>query len=227
MQSNTISQYLNLVNLQIAAEAFLVVEETGVLKENLFDALVEGNKHASVFTKTDATDFLNNFEIIAQKPNTSTGFSGTLFKALKDDPQSGLKAGQYFLSFRSTEFVDDCIRDSEGTNESIRHNGWAFGQICDMEDWYQELKNDLPANVDLTVIGYSLGGHLATAFRQLRLEANEPDIATYSINGAGTGKIKNGYTLTDALEVFREVWTTGQIPVFAPQLDFPENVEAS
>ncbi|GHT99999.1 hypothetical protein FACS1894154_08240 [Betaproteobacteria bacterium] len=175
----------------------------------------------AIALSADAADFLNNFDIIAQKPNTSTGFSGTLFRAKVDDPQSGLKAGQYFLSFRSTEFVDDYIRDSEGSNQSIVNHGWAFGQISDMETWYQELTKDdgpLPKDADLTVTGYSLGGHLATAFGMLREEDKSSscilpsNISIYTFNGAGTGKLKWGETLHHVLEVLDGIYKDKVIP---------------
>jgi hypothetical protein len=214
--TSTISQYYDLVNLQVAAEAFLVDDETKKIKEGdkLSEALTIGNEHATKFTKDSADAFVDKFEVVAQLPNTDTGFSGTLFKALVDDPQAGLVKDQYFMVFRSTEFVDDYIRDSEGSNQSIKNNGWAFGQICDMEDWYQELRNsgDLPQGADLTVVGYSLGGHLANAFRQLRMEAGDPDIPTYTFNGAGTGTLEDGHTLKETLDLFRSVWKTGVVP---------------
>jgi len=174
---NTISKYLDLCHLQVAAEALLDVTP------DLKTALEIGNKHNTKLTPTEAEDFVARFDVVAHKPNTNTGFSGTLFKAKDNDAQSGLQEGQYFLVFRSTEFVDDAIRDSEGTNMSIAKNGWAFGQICAMEEWYKGLldSKDLPATGDLTIVGYSLGGHLANAFRLLRQEENNPrEFPTYS-----------------------------------------------
>lgn len=44
------------------------------------------------------------------------------------------------LSFRSTEFIDDEVRDSQSSNVDIKEQGWAFGQIADMEAWYADLK---------------------------------------------------------------------------------------
>ena len=69
----------------------------------------------------------------------------------------------------------------------IKEHGWAFGQIADMEAWYKNLKVDgIPlSEKQFTVTGYSLGGHLATAFNILHPEAK----ATYTFNGAGVGDV--------------------------------------
>ncbi|GHT95128.1 hypothetical protein FACS1894116_10140 [Betaproteobacteria bacterium] len=60
MTSNTISQYLNLVNLQIAAEAFLVEDDKDYKSvktgDDLTYALTKGNKHSSKFTSADQGD---------------------------------------------------------------------------------------------------------------------------------------------------------------------------
>jgi hypothetical protein len=139
MSDPTISELLQYSRLQMAAEAFLVGSD-GSLKEKLKDALTEGNKHASKFTDVDATAFLAEWEVVTQKANTGTGFSGTLFRCKVTDPAKGLVAGQLILSMRSTEFIDDYVRDNIATNkQEIFDNGWAFGQIADMEKWYAEL----------------------------------------------------------------------------------------
>jgi len=129
--------------------------------------LTEGNGHTSKFTATDAKAFAQEWEVVEHKSNTGSGFSGTLFRRLKDDPVTGGKAGDYVLSIRSTEFIDDAARDCEATNTlEIKEKGWAFGQIDDLENWYKSLKGSgkLPLDAKLNVTGYSLGGHLATAF---------------------------------------------------------------
>lgn len=152
------STWLKYANLQMASEAFLDDYLLGV--KTYKQVLIDGNKHASKFTETQATAFVAEYTVVAHIPNTGSGFSGTLFKD---------QAGNYTISFRSTEFVEDVIADSVGTNEGISQYGWAFGQIADMEEWWDTLQTSVP---DLTtkgfvLTGYSLGGHLASAFAQL------------------------------------------------------------
>ena len=63
---------------------------------------------------------------------------------------------------------------------------WAKGQISDMETWFQTLKKEGIVGEDqkITVTGYSLCGHLATAFHILHSEQIDK---TLTFNGAGVG----------------------------------------
>ncbi|SOE06402.1 Ca2+-binding protein, RTX toxin-related [Variovorax sp. YR752] len=169
--------------------------------------------------------------------NTTTGFSGTLFRALRDDPERGIVAGELVMSFRSTEFVDDAVRDNQATNAlEIKAKGWAFGQIADMEAWYANLKSSgkLSETDTLTVTGYSLGGHLATAFNLLRQEeaaesgVPNPITATYTFNGAGVGKLEDGASLQGVLDEFTAVRDGGADAHFKTQagLDLYRQIKA-
>ncbi|MBL0207396.1 MAG: hypothetical protein IPP84_05305 [Propionivibrio sp.] len=164
--------------------------------------LTTGNRHASKFTPTEAEKFVGQWEVVEHLSDTSTGFSGTLFKALKDDPAQGIVKDQLVLSFRSTEFIDDSARDNQATNKmELAEGGWAMGQIADMEDWYASLKTSgkIPAGSSLSVTGYSLGGHLATAFNLLHPgEA----ASTYTFNGAGVGTVNAGESLRAVVDRF-------------------------
>lgn len=84
------------------------------------------------------------------------------------------------------------MRDNEATNvKEIKDTGWAWGQIADMETWYDELRRD-PGKLQgqtFSVTGYSLGGHLATAFHLLHPDDVKEVVA---FNGAGVGKVKSG-----------------------------------
>lgn len=200
--ANEIATYLKFANVQMAAEA-IKLDEVIANTTTLEAALIYGNNRSSKFPDTLAKDFAANWQVVAHQPNTSTGFSGTLFKYTgATDEAKGLKNGELVLSFRSTEFADDAARDNEATNAlEIRPFGWAFGQIDDMQKWYAQLSAD-PAKLQgkpFSVTGYSLGGHLATAFNQLY-----PGVATstYTFNGAGTGKLKAGNSLADVMSEF-------------------------
>lgn len=176
----------------MAAEAFLV-NPNGTLKSDIPAALELGNEHASRFTETGATDFLKHWEVVNQEANTSTGFSATLFEN-KD-------THEFVISFRSTEFIDDAIHDCQTTNKTIKSYGWGFGQIADMQDWYARIQSQITG--PLSVTGYSLGGHLAIAFNTLYEGAAT---ATYTFNGAGVGKLKDGSSLNTVMSTFNTVW---------------------
>ena len=163
----TIADYLKYADLQMAAEAFIRNPETGELAtgSDVIALLKRGNNHSSKFTETQAQAFVNQWEVLDQEANTDTGFSGTLFK--------NRDTKELILSFRSTEFIDDAIRDNASTNKlEINNTGFAWGQIRDMEAWYQSLsENGGPLEgKNFSVTGYSLGGHLATVFNSLHHE---------------------------------------------------------
>lgn len=168
------AELLEMVNVQIAAESFIKESrgktfEIGKNEDKkeregkfLADDIIKGNWHSSKFSKTLADEFVKRWKVVRHIGNTGTGFSGTLFEAIADNPAAGIKKGQQVLSFRSTEFVDDAVRDSRVTNElEIKEKGFAFGQISDMKEWIDELRKDGAMKDHITVTGYSLGGHLA------------------------------------------------------------------
>jgi Ca2+-binding RTX toxin-like protein len=209
MANDQLKRYLEFANLQMAAEAFLLREgEQQVPAAAVSTRLQEGNNHASRFMPGEADRFATEYEVLAQYRNdarltTGSGFSGTLFK--------NRATGELTLSLRSTEFIDDAVRDTLATGRlEIKDLGWAFGQIAEMEQWYAQLRADpnLLGGKSFNVTGYSLGGHLATAFNILRREEvqaggqTNPIVATYTFNGAGVGGLTNGRRLTDVISDF-------------------------
>jgi Ca2+-binding RTX toxin-like protein len=179
-----------------------------------------------------AQAFVNRYDIIDHHANDATGFSATL---LYDTQTSS-----YTLSFRSTEFrtqANGGDRERDGlfaapltfaADGEIGADGFAFGQLAAMENYYLELTTSgtLPVGATLNVTGYSLGGHLATIFTELH--ANDPDIVfghTYTFNGAGRGHI-TGPGVTEAaridgmLDLLREV-------LFNPDDGVPHVVNAN
>lgn len=198
MSAIEISDYLKYAEVQMAAEAILIDPTTRAQffsGGSLIGALQKGNEHASKFTKVAAVQFEKEWEVVAQKSNTSTGFSGTLFKNRATE--------ELVLSFRSTEFIDDAVRDTQVTNKGIKETGWAFGQLADMQEWYKTLsKTGGPLdNKSFVVTGYSLGGHLATAFPLLCSGAS----AVYTFNGAGVGGLRDE-TLSSVVKTFQTLW---------------------
>jgi hypothetical protein len=195
--ANEITTYLKYANLQMAAESLFGIKSTDLPgttkgKDDMTQTtLTDGNNRSSKFTATQATEFASLWEVVEHKSNEATGFSGTLFKAKSGGgaevdalrTKYGITAGELTLSFRSTEFADDAARDNQATNSlEIRKFGYAFGQIADMQNWVETLSLN---GSNVAVTGYSLGGHLAAAFRELN-----PAVAgsTYTFNGAGIGK---------------------------------------
>ena len=120
-----VSDYLKYATLQMAAEALIRDPATLHLASSgseLEAALVEGNKHGIVFTSSQAAAFVDEakgWTVLDQEPNTSTGFSGTLFRNNATD--------ELVLSFRSTEFIDDAVRDNATNTLEIAKTGWAWG----------------------------------------------------------------------------------------------------
>jgi hypothetical protein len=161
--------------LQITAESFLnntspdtaAAPPTGSLPFELqAEWLKNGNNHSSRMTDQQADDFKNDWKVVSHQSNTATGLSATLFqlKPGRAETSKGTFEGQFVVSFRSTEFIEDAARDNQETNTlEIKDNGWAFGQLGDAEKWWNSVQSVIgTSKVDVT--GYSLGGHLATAF---------------------------------------------------------------
>jgi hypothetical protein len=214
----TVTDYLKYADLQMAAEAFILDPKTYVFRNTgqlLIDALKEGNDHASRFTEVQAIEFAKHWEVVDQQANTPTGFSGTLFRN-KD-------TNELVMSFRSTEFIDDAARDNQATNAlEIAATGYAWGQIRDMEAWYQDLKDRglLQPGQTFAVTGYSLGGHLATVFNLLHgPNAPASDQAGISqvvaFNGAGVGGFDESIGLNQLVQQFSAASTLS--PVFSDE----------
>lgn len=164
---------------------------------NLKTAVIDGNRRSSKFTSQLADKFVAEWSVVAHRENSATGFSGTLFESRS--------TGELVLSFRSTEFIDDAVRDNQATNSmEVKAYGWAFGQIADMKDWVESLyaQNKITPGNMLSVTGYSLGGHLATAFNLLYPGASG---ATYTFNGAGVGSVDAGSSLHMVIDDFNRM----------------------
>jgi len=196
--THKITEYLKYAHLQMGSEALynLASAPPGSKSSSLDVTILKGgNGRSSKFTEVNADRFTDTWDVVEHISNTSTGFSGTLFRAKKGDTEYGIEAGELVLSFRSTEFADDAARDNQATNTlEIKEHGWAFGQIDDMRKWIEYLHDNHHISQPLTVTGYSLGGHLATAFTLMYPELVKE---TYTFNGAGVGKVK-GQDVTEA-----------------------------
>ena len=181
MPAPSIQELLEYANLQMAAEARY---PAGFVSGPLAAAdLTVGNTRTSKFPDVLAQQFAPQYNVLAHKKNTSTGFSGTLFQERA--------TGEIILSIRSTEFIDDAARDNEATNKSeIKALGFAFGQIADLKQWWSDLNGPtgpLAGGQTVTLTGYSLGAHVATAFHNhaARTGAVEPHKSHLSVQRRG------------------------------------------
>ena len=119
---NEVTTYLKYATLQMAAESLFgitplspvgTITGSGSMTPG---TLTKGNERSSTFTDVQAQQFAKDWEVVEHQGDSATGFSGTLFKCLRDDPARGLKKDELVLSFRSTEFADDAARDNQATN---------------------------------------------------------------------------------------------------------------
>ncbi|WP_269633617.1 hypothetical protein [Pelomonas sp. BJYL3] len=198
--------------LQIAAETFLGSTKredpaarpgSGAIPVTLGEEmLMKGNLHSSKMTTEQAKQFALEWKVVSHQPNTATGFSGTLFQYMGEtDPVRGLQAGQFVVSFRSTEFIEDYARDCAATNDlEVKTLGWAIGQISDMKTWWDSVKGEVGTS-KVAVTGYSLGGHLATSFYEMYGPDSIDKVFTF--NGAGVGSLKDGNSLNSVIQAFR------------------------
>lgn len=204
----TVLEYAKYADVQMAAEAFLKSESTSATSysgDDLIRALKAGNSHSSIFSSVQAIEFEKAWEVRSQQPNTGTGFSGTLFRNKQTE--------ELVMSFRSTEFIDDSARDNQATNVmEIAKFGFAFGQLRDMEAWYEKLKTQglLSSASQLTVTGYSLGGHLASAFNLMHrgdLTAGGQNVVkqVVTFNSAGIGGYDPGTSLNQIVAQFKKL----------------------
>ena len=160
---------LKYAELQMAAEAFLVNESNGQIREDPRQALLDGNLQGTRFTGVQAAKFAEHWIALDQTAATATDFGGT-FKCIRDDRATSAVAGELVLSFRSTDFIDDAAGGNDATSAlKIKTIGSAWDRVCGMEAWYQSLKDRrlLQSGQSFAVTGYGLGGHLATVFNLL------------------------------------------------------------
>jgi len=199
--STTIQTWYDFVLQQMAAESYLdgwnsLSLEDKIIRLNLgsnnfsiptnlsTEPLLPG---ATRMTATQAADFLTRYTIVSHLPNTASGFSATL---MRDNA-----TGAYTLSMRSTEYFNasqggDWSRDGlSGADGEISGQGFAFGQLLSMEQYWNEVVKGIVGASKINVTGYSLSGNLASVFTELHPEAVA---STTTFNAAGIGHIQFG-----------------------------------
>lgn len=177
--------------LSMAAYATLSVSMNANL-DDYKDALLAEN-----FSDKQAEDFTETYEVVDQRTDPISGFSGTVFR--------NKETGKYTLALRGTERGDlnDIIRaDLLG----IALDGQAQAQINAMNAWFGSLVTPeslgglgvLDQDIKLDIAGHSLGGHLATFFTIFwRDHVNH----SYTYNGAGTGDDDQGALIVQLREI--------------------------
>jgi hypothetical protein len=169
-------------------------------------------------TDSQAAEFLKKFAIVHQWSDNATlkgtrldaegrtdkprlnadilansGLSATL---IQRRTESGAPLNEFTLAIRSTEFRSwsdggDAERDKWGADIfSIAYTGFALAQQDALEQYYAWIKDNgkLPAGAKLDVVGYSLGGNLATVFTEMHRSDTDIRVGqTMTFNGAGRG----------------------------------------
>ena len=137
-----------LVNLEKGNDIFTKMKNNASESFN-FDKL-DGK-----FTHTQARNFAKRYEIKYHQPNTSSGFSATLFQ--------NKESKEYILAIRGTEglWSMDIFADAKLSSGSIPQD-----QYFDMLLFYQDCiqKNHITKSTHLTITGHSLGVTLAQLF---------------------------------------------------------------
>jgi Ca2+-binding RTX toxin-like protein len=214
MADGKIKQYADMVNLQMAAEAFWG-EDLGVV-----DTLTQGNRVKSKEPTVIANLFTSRYTLIAHQDlslnATTIGRIGTA-----DVPnKSGFSASifwdsvehKYTMSIRSTEIAPE-ISDfgDKAAGIEIFSHGWAIAQLGSLEKFWTSVVNNTAVNGQngititnpakltdfasamngnelINVTGYSLGANLAEAFTEMhRIKVGN----TYLFNGMGTGAVNS------------------------------------
>lgn len=81
-----------------------------------------------------ADEFVKHWRVVSHRPNTSSGFSATLYERLDENENP---AGEFVLAPRGTETED--IRDLQADVEDLVANGLAWRQIIDLYNYWQEI----------------------------------------------------------------------------------------
>lgn len=119
---------------------------------NTFNTLFNKEKLNGEFSSIQAQKFCKRYELIFHQPNTSSGFSATLFYDTQED--------KYIVSFRGTETnMPSVIRDIfQDISLTFGHNP----QSSDLLDFLKEVSKIVRnKNIPVIFVGHSLGGYLA------------------------------------------------------------------
>ncbi|MCU7850517.1 MAG: hypothetical protein KZQ89_21605 [Candidatus Thiodiazotropha sp. (ex Lucinoma kastoroae)] len=112
------------------------------LSDGSYDAdLVKSELIGDGFTEIQATDFIRHWRVADHQPDTTSGFSATLFERLGD---GGSRTGEYTLAMRGTMGLTDIGEDIF----SLSVQGIAREQAVDMYRYYRRLTTQEGASVE-------------------------------------------------------------------------------
>lgn len=186
----------------LAEAAYALFSESG----DYSDSSVSAALVAEGMSESQAQDFVGKYKLVAYQPNTSSGFSASVFQ---DDD------GNFYFVARGTE---PSLLDAASTDIwDIGTKGIAINQALDMISFYNSLtakageivisydyfdltteavvphvyvaeESGILADQKVTAIGHSLGGHLAAILG--RYDASNIN-AVYTYNSPGFGVLSS------------------------------------
>jgi Ca2+-binding RTX toxin-like protein len=235
MANNQIQTYADMINLQVAAEAFWQRIGQGVGVQQL---LLSGNDNnskeplavANLFVAADSSpprfkliahqDLTLNADHVISGVSNKSGFSASIFL--------DTTTGQYTLSIRSTEFSDSIkdLGDTRADGIELAEKGWAFAQINSLENFWSSLKfgtaanganaTTIPSASDLNAFLNATGAGAKVNVTGYSLGANIAEAFTelhrsevnqaYFFNGAGTGNPLGGRTFAGVWAQYKAVY---------------------
>jgi Ca2+-binding RTX toxin-like protein len=124
---STIQELFQQAQLAEAAYANLIsaVGDQTILKQAL--DVAHKDLYGGSFSAAQAADFVNHWRVVDQMPDTSTGFSATVFQ--------NTDTGQYTLAIKGSTDIVDFTADAG----LIAINGIAVSQVVDMYNYWQSL----------------------------------------------------------------------------------------
>lgn len=126
---NTIQSLFQQAQLAEAAYANFAGINASSSAQAIQDVLTNPNKNGK-FSQAQATAFAAQWSVVSQQPNTSNGFSATVFR--------NNTSGEYVFAARGTEPLD-VLTDWPTNLGDVGSDGIAISQGLDMFNYYQRL----------------------------------------------------------------------------------------